>query len=159
MKRRAFTLVELLVVIAIVGLLSSVAVVATKSARDKAKIAKTNADLLQFYKQIEIARNNANTVLMYVTGSNASDWPCRGRNIDGIADSDSCIVSMTNSFAAIGIPSLPRDPWGHPYMFDENELEGGGCAHDNVYSAGLDFVDSGGAGDDINFSIPYFVCK
>ena len=39
MKRSAFTLVELLVVIAIVGLLSSVAVVATSNSRDKAKVA------------------------------------------------------------------------------------------------------------------------
>ena len=39
MIRRAFTLVELLVVIAIIGLLSSVAVVATSSTREKARIA------------------------------------------------------------------------------------------------------------------------
>jgi prepilin-type N-terminal cleavage/methylation domain-containing protein len=39
MGKRGFTLVELLVVIAIIGLLSSVAVVATSSSRDKARIA------------------------------------------------------------------------------------------------------------------------
>lgn len=38
-NRQAFTLVELLVVIAIVGLLSSVAIVATSNSRDKAKLA------------------------------------------------------------------------------------------------------------------------
>ncbi len=41
--RAAFTLVELLVVIAIVGLLSTVAVVATSSSRDKAKLAASQS--------------------------------------------------------------------------------------------------------------------
>ena len=158
MKHRAFTLVELLVVIAIVGLLSGVAVVATNNARQKAKIAKANADIQQIYKRIDLVRNNNNLVLMSITGSNASDWPCRSRNLDGLATSDSCIISMTNTFATLGITPLPRDPWGHPYLIDENELEGGGCVSDNLYSAGLDFVDSGGAGDDINFAIPMYYC-
>jgi prepilin-type N-terminal cleavage/methylation domain-containing protein len=51
MTRRAFTLVELLVVIAIIGLLSTVAVVATNSARIKSRDTKRIADL----KQIQLA--------------------------------------------------------------------------------------------------------
>lgn len=49
--RRAFTLVELLVVIAIIGLLSTVAVVATTNARSKARDTKRIADM----KQIKLA--------------------------------------------------------------------------------------------------------
>jgi len=39
-KQKAFTLIELMVVIAIIGVIASIVLVATKSARDRAKIAK-----------------------------------------------------------------------------------------------------------------------
>lgn len=54
MKRRAFTLVELLVVIAIVGLLSTVAVVATNASRINARNAKRKADLIQISKALDL---------------------------------------------------------------------------------------------------------
>jgi prepilin-type N-terminal cleavage/methylation domain-containing protein len=53
-KSRGFTLVELLVVIAIIGLLSTVAVVATNSSRDKARYARTIADMEQISKAAEL---------------------------------------------------------------------------------------------------------
>jgi len=54
MKRAAFTLIELLVVISIIGLLSTVAVVATNSSRVKARDAKRVADIVQLQKALEL---------------------------------------------------------------------------------------------------------
>jgi prepilin-type N-terminal cleavage/methylation domain-containing protein len=159
MKRSAFTLVELLVVIAIIGLLSTIAVVATGTARDRARTAKVSADLMQLYKQIEVARNNYNTTLTGITGG-CSDCNCRtGTDLSVLPSSHACIVTMTNFFAAMGLSGLPRDPWGSPYLVDENELEGAGnCSYDALFSAGPNRIDQAYTNDDILFSVPHYQC-
>jgi prepilin-type N-terminal cleavage/methylation domain-containing protein len=157
-KRHAFTLVELLVVIAIIGLLSTIAIVATGAARDKARTAKVNADFQQIFKQIEVARNNYNLPLISISGG-CSDCNCRiGSDISVLPSSHACVAGMQAFFNAIGTPVLPRDPWGSPYLMDENEMESGGCSPDRLSSAGPNKVDEGGGGDDIVFNVPYFQC-
>lgn len=53
-KQKGFTLIELLVVIAIIGLLSTLAVVALTSAREKARDAKRISDIKQVQTALEL---------------------------------------------------------------------------------------------------------
>lgn len=88
MNKKGFTLIELLVVIAIIGLLSTLAVVALGSARQKARDSKRLSDLKQVQTALELyyTDNNAYpTAAVAVTlGStnyaclNASGWAAAG---------------------------------------------------------------------------------
>ena len=57
-QKKGFTLIELLVVIAIIGLLSTLAVVALNSARQKARDAKRVADVKQIQTALELYFND-----------------------------------------------------------------------------------------------------
>ncbi len=59
-NEKGFTLVELLVVISIIGLLSTLAVVALGSARERARDAKRIADVKQIQTALELFYNDNN---------------------------------------------------------------------------------------------------
>lgn len=71
MNKKGFTLIELLVVIAIIGLLSTLAVVALSSARQKARDSKRLSDLKQIQTALEL----------YYTDNNAYPTAAGGINL------------------------------------------------------------------------------
>lgn len=52
--KRGFTLIELLVIISIISLLSSITLTFVQSARNKARVAKTKAEMVQFGKAVNL---------------------------------------------------------------------------------------------------------
>ena len=79
MNKKGFTLIELLVVIAIIGLLSTLAVVALGSAREKARDSKRLSDLKQVQTALELyyTDNNAYPTASAVT-LGAGSYACLG---------------------------------------------------------------------------------
>lgn len=81
MNKKGFTLIELLVVIAIIGLLSTLAVVALGSARQKARDSKRLSDLKQVQTALELYFTDNNT---YPTSTGITlgdvDHKCLGSN-------------------------------------------------------------------------------
>ncbi len=59
-QKRGFTLIELLVVIAIIGMLSTLAVVALNSARQKSRDSKRVTDIKQIQSALELYYNDKN---------------------------------------------------------------------------------------------------
>ena len=109
-KRSGFTLIELLVVIAIIGLLSTLAVVALNSARQKSRDAKRVADVKQFQTALELYFNDENA------------YPTEAATIalgGGTDCTTACVTFSTAGITASGGGSgttymalIPADPSG-----------------------------------------------
>ena len=101
MNKKGFTLIELLVVIAIIGLLSTLAVVALSSAREKARDAKRLADLKSLETGLEFYYNDNNK---YPDGTAAKLG----------ADANFKCLDKSGFHATCGsdayMPAIPTDP-------------------------------------------------
>lgn len=95
---KGFTLIELLVVIAIIGLLSTLAVVALNSAREKSRDAKRISDVKQIQTALELYYSDNQ---QYQDGSGASGTTLTRLDGDGFAAAATEPVYM-------GL--MPKDP-------------------------------------------------
>lgn len=121
-QSKGFTLIELLVVIAIIGLLSTLAVVALNSARQRSRDAKRVSDIRQIQTALELAF------------SETSNYPVETNVVLGAADDDVlCNVNNTATFAAnttgcgtvyMGLVPTNPTPSGAAYRY--NSASGSG---------------------------------
>lgn len=102
--RRGFTLIELLVVIAIIGLLSTLAVVALGSARQKARDSKRLSDVKQVQTALELyyTDNNAYPTAASSTVIGAGNFACLGSGGFGAAGCASPYMAQIPSGPSAG---------------------------------------------------------
>lgn len=108
MNKKGFTLIELLVVIAIIGLLSTLAVVALGSAREKARDSKRLSDLKQVQTALELHYTDVGA------------YPTEPTAIT-LGDTDSVCLN-SSGFGATGctsayMPQVPADPGSTSYSY------------------------------------------
>lgn len=169
-----FTIIELIVVIIIIALIAGAVLVSIDRSVRHSQYARARADIKQLITLIEAARSESNKTFGKITGHDCSECACRvGIDIRTLPKTHQCWINYQAAFNAlnaaaagggVNIPALPQDPWGAPYLFNENEGEKcccpndpntltlGGCCTDNIFSAGADGRDY--TADDINVNIP-----
>jgi type II secretory pathway pseudopilin PulG len=119
----------------VIAILAAISVVAYSSIQDKSRTSKISADLAQLSKAIHLARlNSGEQALRFVTNSTGTAGNCMskpaGTDLATLDPTmDSCWISYRNSLQAISTAANMDvtklvDPWGRPYVLDENEKEG-----------------------------------
>lgn len=140
-KQAGFTIVELLIVIVVIALLATIAIVSYNGIQARAQQSKIDADIASLLKAVQAARASESKTLMQLTGSSATGGNCwsqaSGTDLAALPVTHACWVRYQTAMTAISDASGMNvrnltDPWGRPYLIDENEGEGGGCTRDTI---------------------------
>jgi len=116
MNKKGFTLIELLVVIGIIGLLSTLAVVALGSARQKARDSKRLSDIKQVQTALELYFTDTNS---YPSGSYTLGTDATCLTGDGFTTGSGCTGATTTYMGLI-----PSDPQSGTYDYEYSAASG-----------------------------------
>lgn len=167
-RNNGFTLVELLVVISIIGVLASVVLTGLNDARKEAQYSRARVEIRALSELVKFAKGTTGQTLPQMTNNFCTECYCRAPYYNGsVRDLPQTHVCFTSYYAVVntlnqntdGLMTLttpPLDPWGAPYLINENEMEGGNCWYDNILSAGPNgyYYDT----DDVNYNIRNTTC-
>ncbi len=126
MKRTqsGFTLIELLVVIAIIGLLSTLAVVALNSARQRSRDAKRVSDIRQVQTALELGFSETNG---YPAGSSLTLGSANYKVLCNVSGSSTFVAASTNCGAGtIYMGLVPANPTPNGANYVYNSTSGSG---------------------------------
>ncbi|MFT7644666.1 MAG: prepilin-type N-terminal cleavage/methylation domain-containing protein [Candidatus Paceibacteria bacterium] len=165
LEPQGFTLIELLVVISIIGLLASVALGSLSDARNTALYTAVKSDIRLIHSAF-YATDQPSSPIKNITGSGCSVcvcWDLGAINLRSLDENSPCRDRWRETIDRITLASdllqdssdLYRDPWGSPYLLDENEMEFSTdpCRRDSLSSVGEDGLR--GTADDYIFLLPF----
>ena len=172
-KIQAFTMIELLVVIVLLSILSGVllTVINPSGVKDTANYAVAEEEMRKFIEAVQIAQSESDRPLKEITGNYCSECACRNVSISlCISPWEQALSKIsTTTGGLVDLSELKTDPWGNPYLLDENEYEYSWkpCRPDVISTAGSDGSNDGevvgeewyGTAATRSFSIPLYSCR
>jgi len=131
-NKKGFTLIELMAVLVILGILGTIVVVNVAPIFQRANLEKIKADMAQTSKALEIYKFNELTYPSTSEGLEALVLPHSGLKNPFLYPEDGYISS------------LPVDPWGNEYIYENPPRK---SKKFDLYTLGADGME-GGSGED-----------
>lgn len=127
-QKDGFTLIELLAVIVIMGLLATVVVVNVAPFLGRSNVEKVRADLAQIEKALELFRFNE------------MRYPNTNEGLRALVEAPSSLRNPHIYPEEGYLKSLPKDPWGNPYLYLMPGLK---SKNYDLFSYGADGIEGG----------------
>ncbi len=167
---KGFSLIELLVVTGMIALLASFILASLQDARLDAQYAKARTEIKQIEGLMLTAKVQKKLTIAQLSGTYCTECACR--NVGSLRDlptSHACTTTYLSTMAKLNsstdgiytFKTIPKDPWGSPYLINENEGEtgypGGTCYTDSIASAGPNglYYDT----DDVVHNVQDTICS
>lgn len=130
-RQRGFTLIEIMVVVVILGILAALVVPKVMSRPDEARIVAAKQDIQALAQALKLYRLDNQR------------YPTSEQGLQALVQKPTTAPLPPNWKTGGYLDRLPKDPWGHPYLYLNPGLHG----EIDIFSYGADGA-SGGEGND-----------
>lgn len=131
MRQRGFTLIEIMVVVVILGVLAALVVPKVMGRPDEARIVAAKQDIQALGQAMKLYRLDNQR------------YPTTEQGLQALQQKPTAAPIPPNWKTGGYLERLPKDPWGHAYLYLSPGLHG----EIDIFSYGADGVSGGEGGD------------